>query len=227
MCTTVDGKILVDRWGRLPRGQSGGALFEKTAASFGVNAWLVGTHTMREFAARTRRLKRAKQVVPTGDYIGDAKATGFAVGADAKGILRFSKNEVDGDHVVLLVTKLAPNDYLAHLRSARVSYLVCGRERLDLDVALNKLRAHFGIRRLMLEGGGTFNGAMLRAGLVDEFSQVIVPVVDGGRDVTSVFEIPGSKSNKAAASLKATKHQVLRGGIHWLRYRVVRRSARS
>jgi riboflavin biosynthesis pyrimidine reductase len=224
MCTTIDGKILVDRWGRLSHGQTGGAIFEKTAASFGVNAWLVGTHTMKEFAGKNRRLKRAAHAVPAGDYIGDAKAGRFAIGADAKAILRFSKNDVDGDHVVLLVTKLAPDNYLAHLRSAQVSYLVCGRERLDLGLALNKLRAQFGIRHLMLEGGGTFNGAMLKAGLVDEISQVIVPVVDGGRGVTAIFEIPGAKSHKAAASLKTTKHRVLRGGIHWLRYRVLKRS---
>ncbi len=225
MCTTVDGKIIVDRWGSLPGGRTGGALFEKTAGTFGVDAWLVGTHTMKEFAGRAR-LKRAEQRVPAGDYIGNAKASRFAIGADAKGVLRFSKNEVNGDHVVLLVTKLAPTNYLMHLREARVSYLICGRAHLDLALALDKLRAHFGIRRLMLEGGGLFNGAMLKAGLVDEFSQVIVPVVDGGRDITSVFEIPGSRSNKAAARLKTTQHRVLRGGIHWLRYRVTKGSRR-
>jgi 2,5-diamino-6-(ribosylamino)-4(3H)-pyrimidinone 5'-phosphate reductase len=220
MCTTIDGKILIDRWDRLPRRLSGGALFEKTAASFGVNSWLVGTHTMKEFAAKGRRLKRAKQTVPPGDYLGNPRATRFAIGTDTKGALRFSKNEIDGDHVVLLVTRLVSNEYLTHLRSAKVSYLFCGRKHLNLSLALTKIRTRFGIRRLMLEGGGRFNGAMLKAGLVDEISQVIVPLVDGGRDVTSVFEIPGAKTRTAAAQLKVTKHRVLTGGVHWLRYRV-------
>jgi len=220
MCTTIDGKILVDRWSRLPRGKSGGALFEKTAASFGVNSWLVGTHTMKEFAAKSRRLKRASQTMAPGDYLADPRATRFAIGTDSKGALRFSKNEIGGDHVVLLVTRQVSNDYLAHLRSAKVSYLFCGRKHLNLSVALTKIRARFRIRRLMLEGGGILNGAMLKAGLVDEISLVIVPVVDGGRDVTSVFEIPGAKTHTAAAQLKVTKHHVLRGGVHWLRYRV-------
>src|ERR1700685_1583343 len=168
MCTTIDGKILVDRWSRLPRGQSGGALFEKTAASFGVNSWLVGTHTMKEFAAKSRRLKAAKQTVPRGDYLANPSATRFAMGTDAKGDLRFSKNEVGGDHVVLLVTRLVSNDYLTHLRSAKVSYLFCGRKHLNLSIALTKIRARLGIRRLMLEGGGIFNGAMLKEGKGDE-----------------------------------------------------------
>jgi len=225
MCTTIDGKILVDRWGSLPSGQSGGSLFEKTAASFGVQSWLVGTHTMKEFAAKSRRLKRVKQTVPPGDYLADPNARRFAIGADAKGVLRFSKNTIGGDHVVLLVTRQVSNDYLAHLRSAKVSYLLCGRNRLNLGSALMKIRSSLRIRRLMLEGGGMFNGAMLKAGLIDEISQVIVPVVDGGPDVTSVFEIPGPRTQTAAAKLKVIKHRVLTGGIHWFRYRVEMRTA--
>jgi riboflavin biosynthesis pyrimidine reductase len=72
----------------------------------------------------------------------------------------------------------------------------------------------------MLQGGGTFNGAMLHAGLVDEISQVIVPIVDGGRDVTSVFEVPGRTAAHAAARLKSIQHRTLPGGVHWLRYKV-------
>jgi 2,5-diamino-6-(ribosylamino)-4(3H)-pyrimidinone 5'-phosphate reductase len=225
MCTTIDGKILVDRWGSLPSGQSGGSLFEKTAASFGIHAWLVGTHTMKEFAAKSRPLKRARHSVPAGDYLGDPNARRFAIGSDSNGILRFSKNTVDGDHVVLLVTSRVSNDYLAHLRSVKVSYLICGRKHLNLTSALAKIRSRLGLRRLMLEGGGTFNGAMLRAGLIDEISQVMVPVVDGGRDVTSVFEIPGPGTRTAAAKLKVMRHRVLRGGIHWFRYRVETKAA--
>jgi riboflavin biosynthesis pyrimidine reductase len=65
----------------------------------------------------------------------------------------------------------------------------------------------------------------LKAGLIDEISQVIVPVVDGGPDVTSVFEIPGPRTQTAAAKLKVIKHRVLTGGIHWFRYRVEMRTA--
>jgi riboflavin biosynthesis pyrimidine reductase len=221
MCTTIDGKILVDRWGRLPGGQSGSALFEKTAARVGIPSWLVGTHTMAEFASKRLRLKRASAAVPAGDYIANAAAKRFAVGADARGILRFSDNTIEGDHVVLLVTKQVSNDYLAHLRAAQVSYVICGRKRLNLHDALSKLYSLFGIQRLMLQGGGTFNGAMLKAGLVDEVSQVIVPVVDGGPEVTSIFDIPGAKTGRAAGTLKLTQHRTLDGGVVWLRYKLL------
>jgi riboflavin biosynthesis pyrimidine reductase len=80
-----------------------------------------------------------------------------------------------------------------------------------------------GIRRLMLEGGGTFNGAVLGAGLVDEISQVVVPVVDGGRNVATIFDIPGDPPRKAAAALRLKSRRTLPGGAQWLRYRVLHR----
>src|SRR6476620_5655174 len=88
MCTTIDGKILSSRWGKLPGGRKdGGELFETTAASFGVGAWIVGTTTMKEFAGRNQKLKRPKAAVPAGDHIANPNAESFAIGVDAKGVL--------------------------------------------------------------------------------------------------------------------------------------------
>src|SRR5690242_21267900 len=46
----------------------------------------------------------------------DAKR--LAIGADAKGVLRFQESEVDGDHVVLLVTERVSDNYLAQDRKS-------------------------------------------------------------------------------------------------------------
>src|SRR5690348_17339775 len=116
MCTTIDGRIIVDRWPRLPNGKSPADLFEKTADSFGIGAWLVGTTTMREFQGRNLKLKRAKRRIERTDHVADRRARRFAIGADAKGALRFQKPEVEGDHIVLLVTDRVGHDYLAHLQ---------------------------------------------------------------------------------------------------------------
>lgn len=220
MCTTVDGRILTSRWPRLPGKSSPARLFERTADSFKISAWLAGTTTMAEFADGAFKSQGARRRVERRDHIADAEATSFAIGADAKGKLRFRKSDVDGDHVVLLVTKKASDAYLGHLQDAGVSYLICGEESIDLDRALDKLRRIFRIRKLMLEGGGTFNGALLGKGLIDEISQVIVPVADGGRGVTTVFDIPAGPPRKAAAALRLRSQRTLPGGVIWLRYRV-------
>jgi len=226
MCTTIDGRILTDRWGRLPGGQTGAALFNTTERKFGIPAWLVGTTTMREFASPTAALGSAAGPVERRDYFAKPRARRFAIGVDANGVLRFRKGDVNGDHVVLLITDRVSDDFLAHLQRAEVSYLFCGHRRIDLPMALRKIRRKLGLEHLLLEGGGTFNGAMLEAGLVDEISQVIVPVVDGGAGVTTLFEVPGGAARKAVARLRALSHRTLPGSIHWLRYRVVRRASR-
>ena len=226
MCTTIDGKILGDRWGKLPGGKDSATLFETTAASFGIGAWLVGTTTMDEFDGPKVKLPHSLKPVIHRDHIANNKAKRLAIGADAKGVLRFQKSEVGGDHVVLLVTERVSDDYLAHLQSAGVSYLFCGKKEIDLQLALRKLGSAFHLRKLMLQGGGKFNGAMLKAGLVDEISHVVVPVVDGGVGISSFFDIPGKPPPKAAATIRLLSRKPLPGGVTWLRYRVAGKLAR-
>jgi 2,5-diamino-6-(ribosylamino)-4(3H)-pyrimidinone 5'-phosphate reductase len=222
MCTTVDGKILGNRWGKLPGYKHESDLFETTAASFGIGAWLVGTTTMDEFDGKKGKLPRAKVRIPRRDYIANKNAKTLAIGTDAKGVLRFQTNEVGGDHVVLLVTERATNDYLAHLQTAGVSYLFCGRQQIDLHMALRKLGSAFGLRKLMVQGGGKFNGAMLAAGLVDEISHITIPVADGGTGVSTMFDIPGKPPAKAAATLRLFSHKILPGSAVWCKYKVIR-----
>ena len=226
MCTSIDGKILGGRWGKLPGSKDSATLFESTAASFGIGAWLVGTTTMKEFAGHNVRLARANRSVGRRDHIASKNAKRLAIGVDAKGVLRFQKNEVDGDHVVLLVTSRVGDDYLAHLQSAGVSYLFCGKKEVDLHIALRKLGNAFHLRKLMLQGGGKFNGAMLHAGLVDEISHVTVPVADGGVGISGFFDIPGDPPPKAAATLRVLSRKQMPGSVTWIRYGVVAKHTR-
>src|SRR3954464_14870226 len=102
MCTTIDGKILGNRWGKVPGQRAGGSagLFETTAASFGIGAWMVGTTTMKEFQGKPQRLPKSP-ALPKSDHVANRRARRLGIGADAKGVLRFQENEVEGDHVVL------------------------------------------------------------------------------------------------------------------------------
>lgn len=227
MCTSLDGKIIGQRWDKLPGYKHESTLFETTAASIGVGAWLVGTTTMDEFDSPKFKLPRAPKHFTRADHIANKNAKTLGIGTDAKGVLRFRHNEVGGDHVVLLVTERASNDYLAHLQKAGVSYLFCGKKGIDLKVALHKLAKSFKLKKLMLQGGGTFNGAMLHAGLIDEISHLTVPVADGGAGVASMFDIPGKPPAKAAAKLRLLSHKLITGGVIWARYRVIARNTRA
>jgi riboflavin biosynthesis pyrimidine reductase len=107
------------------------------------------------------------------------------------------------------------------LRDKGVSYIVAGASAVDLVKAVNLLGEHFGIRRLLLEGGGHINGAFLQAGLVDEVSLLLVPGIDGHHAVPAVFD--GVKpASKTAVPLKLKSVDRREKDTLWLRYDVIR-----
>ncbi|HEX7421392.1 MAG TPA: dihydrofolate reductase family protein, partial [Thermoanaerobaculia bacterium] len=81
-----------------------------------------------------------------------------------------------------------------------------------------KLAGEFGIRTLLLEGGGKINGSFLGADLIDELSLLIAPVADGSTGTPSLFD----SEKGAARSLELISVQKLRDDIVWLRYRIRR-----
>jgi 2,5-diamino-6-(ribosylamino)-4(3H)-pyrimidinone 5'-phosphate reductase len=120
----------------------------------------------------------------------------------------------------VLTTRRAPSGYRADLRRKSISYLVCGQSKIDFAVALRRLRKHFGIRKLMLEGGGGINGALLAAGLIDEISLLVCPAADGALDQPTVFDARSKDLGKKATALKLMAARTRPGGVVWLRYRV-------
>ena len=94
-----------------------------------------------------------------------------------------------------------------------------GRDTLDLARVLDKLGTTFGIKRLLLEGGGRINGSFLAAGLVDEVSLLVAPAVDGRIGEPALFD---HEDEGAAKRLALTLRSVeqMGGGLVWLRYDV-------
>ena len=92
------------------------------------------------------------------------------------------------------------------------------------SLALEKIGTRFGVRTLMLEGGGKINGAMLRAGLIDEVSVIVAPVADGRIGTPALFDVQEDR----AAPFRLVLDNVERRGadLLWLRYRVARDDAR-
>ena len=60
-----------------------------------------------------------------------------------------------------------------------IPYVFAGDTEIDMEEALFKLKAYFGIKNLLLEGGSILNGAFQRVGVIDELSLVVDPVIGG------------------------------------------------
>ncbi len=84
----------------------------------------------------------------------------------------------------------------AHLRcGGGASYLIAGEEKLDMEIAVRRIGEVFGVDELILGGGGTLNWSMVRDGLCDEISIVMMPLADGETDTASLFEASGERSS--------------------------------
>ncbi len=218
MAPSVDGRIVIDGWQPV---RALTAQYERTAASFDADAWIIGRISMEPYAGKAKVPARlGGPAVPREDFIARDDAPSYAIAIDPLGKLRWETGQIDGEHVVTALTEQVSDRYLAFLRGKGVSYIFGGRHRIDLPTVLRKLRGRFGIRRLLLEGGGKINGSFLAADLIDEVSILFVPVADGGMATPTLFDAvegPGP-----ARRLRLLRVERRRGNLLWARYRVVR-----
>ncbi|HEX3860284.1 MAG TPA: dihydrofolate reductase family protein [Stellaceae bacterium] len=219
MVSSVDGRIRSSRW--RPEGVNSGGLFERLHNLLDGDAWLVGRVTGQEFARAETYSDRADRVYPREAWFARRDATAYGVVLDAHGKIAWGRSDIGGDPIVAVLTENVSGAHLQSLQTDGVSYIFAGKHDLDLELALNSLNHELGIERLLIEGGGTTNGAFLRAGLIDEISLAILPGIDGAKGAPSVFD-SGDEVTAAAPVRMMTleSSQVLDGGAIWLRYRL-------
>jgi len=103
---------------------------------------------------------------------------------------------------IVAVTSNAPKTRIKALKRMGVSIIVCGKGQLvSPKILLERLRT-LGIRKILLEGGGTLNWSMLSNGVVDEIHVAITPRILGGRNAVSLVEGEGSTMVKDGMKLK-------------------------
>jgi len=116
---------------------------------------------------------------------------------------------------ILLTTIDHTEKELSRYKSRGIVIVQAGSGKVDLASGLEKLYT-LGIRRLLVEGGGGLNCALLARRLVDEIHVTIAPRIFGAG--ISVFNGSGLG---CPAHLAYIGHDVLCGGWVNLRYRVV------
>jgi riboflavin biosynthesis pyrimidine reductase len=217
MTSSVDGRILPRRWHPPIEDRS---FYERLHEELGCDAWLVGRVTGQEFASRDTPYPVAAEASPGREnWFARKEASAWAVVLDAGGKIAWGRGDVGGDPLLVVLTQAVSDDHLAGLRQDGVSYVFAGEREIDLPAALETLNNEVGISRLLLEGGGAANGALLREGLVDELSLVIAPSVEGVPGGPAVFDIHGGPGALGRMGMALESCQVLDGGLVWLRYR--------
>lgn len=219
MMASIDGRIVPGGW---PLAAEARAQYEEVHAGYGADAWMCGRVTMAHFAGGLRPEAEVAREhaggAPLADHVAPGDHGSFAFAVDASGRLAWASSDIEGDHVVAILSERVSDDYLARLRERGVSYLLAGARDVDLAVVLAKIGERFGVRTLMLEGGGKINGGMLRAGLIDEVSLLVIPVADGRVGTPTLFDVVGDGAAPRRLALETVERRA--GDVLWLRYRV-------
>ncbi len=228
MMTSLDGKIM-GQYMETPEGSAAGDVFYNI--SFGKEpyykhqGWLSGRVTTDDnFTFYSKpELDENAPIVPGGDFV--AKKTDmYYVSVDPSGKLGWKSSKltyVDTTaHVIEVLTEKTGNAYKAFLRKLGISYIIAGKETLNYELAMSKLKELFGIETLMLGGGGILNWSFIQAGMCDEISVVIAAAADGSRETPSLFEACDGLSSDKAVRFDLQSAEIKAGGSVWLRYKV-------
>jgi riboflavin biosynthesis pyrimidine reductase len=220
MVASVDGRTLTSRW--RPEDASRRQLFGSLHDRLGVGAWLVGRVTGQEYAKLETYPGESDPTIGREPWFARRGVSAYGIVLDPEGKIAWGRADIEGDPIVAVLTEAVADAHLAGLRQDGVSYFFAGDRTLDLGLTLDILNRELGIKRLELNGGGIANGSFLRAGLVDEVSLVVFPVVDGASGAPAVFDSRESEAGLAAPvrSMNLASSEVLEGGAVWLRYRL-------
>ncbi len=122
--------------------------------------------------------------------------------------------------IIILTTHRATAARLKELRAVATEVKLCGAKEIDFPRALRWLRAKWGVKRLLCEGGAELNDAMFRAGTVDQLNLTVCPRVFGGRSAPTIADGVGAGSLARAARLELESAR-RQGDEMFLVYRVL------
>lgn len=187
--------------------------------SFNAGAWLCGKTTMAEFTGgRCPDFQKETTKYPRTDFVTRKNAPQYVVVTDPQGELGYENCclEKGGrkSHIIELLTNAADDAYISYLRKMEISYIFAGETKLDLNLAMQKIKSLFNINLLISHGGGYTNGALLRAGLIDELSLVRVPLTESNDKEVSLFG--SDKIPQPLFELKSAEK--FENGGEWLSY---------
>lgn len=227
MVSSIDGRLLVDRWTPHAAGSKDELItrhYEAIGDRLDADAFIVGRTSLAEFDGVESSTPSLGERRARPAFRADGVSGQWAVVMDSQGKLRYGSGQAEEAPIISVLSHAVTDDYLDTLRSQRVSYVFAGDDGRDIAAALTNLREMFGVNRLLLEGGGVTNGTFLEANLIDEFSVLVYPGIDGRAGGPSIVEaqVPASRPVAAGLGLTFIASEVLDDGFVWLRYQTTR-----
>ena len=134
--------------------------------------WNVRTEEMRDYRRSLGKPPGLLRVLVTASARIDATSRFF--------------DEAEGAERIVATVEELPDERLA-LFAGKAEIWKLGGSRVDLGALMGRL-AERGVERLLVEGGGELNWALVREDLVDELHVTVAPVLLGGREAPTPLE---------------------------------------
>ena len=120
------------------------------------------------------------------DFLPNNLSGFYAVAFDTNGKLGWKSDKIidpdgdpgyDGAQIIEVLSENVDKRYLGYLQEKEIPYIFAGKDNIDVELALLKLKSIVTIDTLLLEGGSIINGAFQQKDAVDELSLIVAPVV--------------------------------------------------
>jgi 2,5-diamino-6-(ribosylamino)-4(3H)-pyrimidinone 5'-phosphate reductase len=108
---------------------------------------------------------------------------------------------------IVAVTKSASKDKLDALREKNLKVIIVGEQgkKVNLQEAFIQLETKFGLRKILVEGGGKINWSIVKNNLFDELIVTISPMVIGGQKAITLIEGKGFDKIRHCKKLQLSK----------------------
>ena len=159
METSLDGKIM-GKYLWLPGPEGVEDSFYAVQRKFNFQAIIMGRTTIDDNRTLYKKPEIYENAVPLpeGDFLTGAKGP-FLIAVDGKGKLaweekRAEENGISMD-IVEILTESASMGYKDFLRRKGISYLICGKDKVDLPLACRKIKNLLHVDTMILDKTGT------------------------------------------------------------------------
>ena len=187
MLESMDGNATGD-WLDTPEGEKCGKIYFQKEYSFDCKTILSGRETFESDFNEPIDLSKFKDSkIEKKDFVAEKKNGYYSVIIDRQGKIKwkegffcywkdYGRNQ-ESQMITILAEDEVKDDYLAYLQSIGVSYIFAGKNNIDLQITLKKLKSLFGIDKILLEGGPTSNQFLFKENLVSKIFLLKAPII--------------------------------------------------
>lgn len=227
IATSLDGAItgpyFTDARAAVPK-----QLFGRIREGYGCELYLMGAAT----AARRwtdgfiSELPETSAKYDREDYIVSSDIKEYYAIINARGNLAYREKYIqkNGEGKKFLPIEVmienVSDAYIEYLRQHEISYIFAGKDTFDPELCIRKLGRLFGVKGIQINGGGLIDYTFLKAGMIDEYCQLIFPFTDGATGIAKAFDRAGNDtSDLTIFDFELLEAKALEADCVMLRYR--------